>query len=72
VDPDRGKFKRTVRGIEIDLGIGQRDLGNYLGLSRENTNRQMNTLIVEGILTCIDGTLVICDMPALQALSNGE
>lgn len=63
--------KKTPRGITLDLGVNQRDLGGYLGLSRENTSRQIASLAAEGILANDNGTLVILDEEALTALSEG-
>jgi CRP-like cAMP-binding protein len=64
--------RRTARGIEIDLGASQRDLGNYLGLSRENTSRQVSALAGEGVLVMEGGVLVIFDEAVLSELSDGE
>src|SRR5467141_789563 len=68
----RGRFatqhgRRTSRGIEIDLAVNQRDLGNYVGLSRENTNRQINRLMSEGVIRISDGVLTIVNESALVA-----
>ena len=62
--------RRTPRGIEIDLAINQRDLGNYVGLSRENTNRQINRLVRTGVIRISGGVLTIVDEPALVALTE--
>jgi CRP/FNR family cyclic AMP-dependent transcriptional regulator len=62
--------RRTQRGIEIDLAVNQRDLGNYLGLSRENTNRQFKRLASEGLLRKREGVLIIVDEAALVALTE--
>lgn len=64
--------RRTARGIEIDLAVGQRDLGNYLGLSRENTSRQINGLALTGVLKSTNGVLFIVDESALMALAARE
>jgi CRP/FNR family transcriptional regulator, cyclic AMP receptor protein len=59
--------RRTPRGVEIDLAINQRDLGSYLGLSRENTNRQFKRLVRDGVLLIRGGALIIVDESALIA-----
>lgn len=64
--------RRTQRGIEIDLAVNQRDLGNYLGLSRENTSRQLNALVQDGLVVHDRGVIVILDEPRLQALTERE
>jgi len=62
--------RRTSRGIEINLAVNQRDLGNYVGLSRENTNRQINRLMSEGVIRISDGVLTIVNEAALVALTE--
>jgi CRP/FNR family transcriptional regulator, cyclic AMP receptor protein len=62
--------RRTPRGIEIDLAVNQRDLGNYVGLSRENTNRQINRLTSAGVIRISNGVLTIVNESALVALTE--
>jgi CRP/FNR family transcriptional regulator, cyclic AMP receptor protein len=62
--------RRTPHGVEIDLAVNQRDLGNYLGLSRENTNRQFKRLVNEGVLRVRDSVLIIVNEAALVALTG--
>jgi len=62
--------RRTPYGIAIDLAVNQRDLGNYLGLSRENTNRQFKRLVSEGVLRVRDNVLIIVDEASLVALTE--
>jgi len=64
--------KKTKAGIEIDLGVNQRDLGNYLALSRENTSRQLGALSEAGIVSTSGGGLVILDEGALTAIAEDE
>ena len=64
--------KKTKAGIEIDLGVNQRDLGNYLALSRENTSRQLGTLSEAGVISTAGGGLVILDEDALNAIAEDE
>jgi CRP-like cAMP-binding protein len=62
--------RRTPHGVEIDLAVNQRDLGNYLGLSRENTNRQFKRLVSEGVLRVRESVLIIVDEAALVRLTE--
>ena len=62
--------RRTPRGVEIDLAINQRDLGNYFGLSRENTNRQFKILVSQGVLRVCGSVLTIVDEAALVGLTE--
>lgn len=64
--------RNTKTGIEIDLSINQRDLGNYLALSRENTSRQLGSLAEAGIITATGGPIVILDEAALTAIAEDE
>lgn len=64
--------KKTKAGIEIDLGVNQRDLGNYLALSRENTSRQLGALSEAGVISTAGGGLVITDEDALNAIAEDE
>jgi CRP/FNR family transcriptional regulator, cyclic AMP receptor protein len=57
--------RKTSDGVMIDLKLSQRDLGNYVGLSRENTSRQLKDLREAGLIL-IDGSLLI--IPNLDAL----
>jgi CRP/FNR family transcriptional regulator, cyclic AMP receptor protein len=59
--------RRTAAGIVIDLKLSQRDLGSYLGLSRENANRQIATLREAGIVSVEDARIVVHDEEALRS-----
>lgn len=59
-------------GMLIDVRLSQRDLGNYIGLSRENTSRELGRLKDEGLIR-IDGALItILDMDALREFAEIE
>ena len=58
--------KVAPAGVVIDLGLSQRDLGNYAGLSRENMNRQLAALKDEGLIRVDAGEIVILDREALE------
>jgi CRP-like cAMP-binding protein len=59
-------------GMLIDVRLSQRDLGNYIGLSRENTSRELGRLKDEGLIR-IDGALItILDMNALREFAEIE
>lgn len=64
--------RRAKEGIVIDLTVSQRDLGNYIGMSRENVNRQIAALTQQGILAWTGGKLVILDETALTAIAESE
>jgi len=58
-------------GTLIDLKLSQRDLGNYLGLSRENVSRQLGLFRDIGVLRIEGSELVILDRDALRVYSEG-
>jgi CRP-like cAMP-binding protein len=62
---------RVVKGgTLIDLKLSQRDLGNYLGLSRENVSRQLGLFRDVGILRIEGSEIVILDTEALRRYSD--
>ena len=59
-------------GVLVDLKISQRDLGSYIGLSRENTSRELGRLKDEGLIR-VEGTqIVILDMEGLQTWAEAN
>jgi CRP-like cAMP-binding protein len=68
----RANGQRTKDGIVIPLRLSQRDLGAYLGMSRENTSRQVAALTADGLIAMQDGMIVILDEGGLGAVSGGE
>lgn len=59
-------------GTLIDLTVPQKDLGNYLGMSRENTSRQLGLLKEQGFIRMAGGRIVILDEPALEEMASHE
>lgn len=64
--------KTSKDGIVIDLGVNQRDLGNYLALSRENTSRQLGALTEAGIIATFGGQILIRNEAALTEIAEDE
>lgn len=58
--------RRTAEGILLDLKLSQRDLGGYLGLSRENTSRELGRLRDQGLIKIDGSRIVIVDADQLQ------
>lgn len=66
-------FGRPVQqGTLIDLKLSQRELGNYVGLARENVNRQLSLWRHDGIVAFEDGLITIQDMPRLRGIAASE
>ena len=50
--------------------ISQGDLGNFVGLSRENVNRQLREWHDDGVLELRSGRIVVLDVDALQDIAG--
>ena len=62
---------RVVKGgTLIDLKLSQRDLGSYLGLSRENVSRQLGLFRDIGLLQIEGPQILILDPVALRRYSE--
>ncbi len=64
--------RNTKDGIVINLRLSQRDLGGYMGLSRENTSRQLSALRQRGIIAIEGATVVIRDRSGLEAAADAD
>jgi CRP/FNR family transcriptional regulator, cyclic AMP receptor protein len=64
--------KQTKDGIVFDLKASQSDLGAYLGLSRENTSRQLGYLRDAGQVTMTGTAITVNDIDALGELAAHE
>jgi len=58
-------------GVRIDIKLSQRDLGSYVGIARENVNRQLKTWREEGLLEMTDGYIMIFNMDTLEDIALG-
>ncbi|MGE0701005.1 MAG: Crp/Fnr family transcriptional regulator, partial [Hyphomicrobiaceae bacterium] len=54
-------------GTRLDLKLSQRDLGSYLGLSRENTSRELGRLREADLIRVDGGEIVILDPEGLES-----
>lgn len=57
-------------GTRIALKVSQRDLGNFLGLSRENTSRQLGRLREDGYIRMDGLQIVIVDRDGLEGCAE--
>lgn len=65
--------RRRGSAIRLDLKLNQRELGGYVGLARENINRQLKIWREEGLVTIEDGHITILDEEGLRrAAETGE
>lgn len=64
--------RQTKDGIVIALPLSQRDLGGYMGLSRENTSRQLASLRQRGLLASDGPRIIIRDHAGLAAAAEAS
>ncbi len=59
-------------GVLIDLKITQRDLGNYLGLTRETVSRMLGEFRAAGLIELKGSSIVIHNRDGLQDMAETE
>jgi CRP-like cAMP-binding protein len=65
--------RETADGnVVIDLKITQRDLGNYLGLTRETVSRMLGDFRESGLVELQGSSIVIVDADGLQDIAETE
>ncbi|MDF1584952.1 Crp/Fnr family transcriptional regulator [Marinimicrococcus flavescens] len=57
-------------GVRIDFKLSQRELGSYVGLARENINRQLGLWRQEGLVSLVQGRIVLHDMERLRFVAE--
>ena len=57
-------------GVMIDLKVTQRDLGNYLGLTRETVSRMLGEFREAGLVALKGNQIVILDANGLQDIAE--
>ncbi len=62
--------RQTREGIVIQLKVSHRDLGGYMGLSRENTSRQLAALRQQGIIAVDPAKIVILRREELEEIAE--
>lgn len=66
-----GEYGEAVEGtIRLGLKLSQRELGCYVGLARENVNRQLGVLRQEGVIAIESGHIVIRDPGRLRSIAG--
>jgi len=58
--------REAADGTHLDIKLSQKDLGSYLGLSRENTSRELGRLREAGLIRTEGGEIVIADRQGLE------
>lgn len=62
--------KTTSKAIHLDVALSQQDLGNYLGISRENVSREFSRLKLANVIRLEEGHIVITDREGLQEIAE--
>ncbi|MGH2316262.1 Crp/Fnr family transcriptional regulator [Planococcus sp. SE5232] len=62
----------TEKGTLIDLVLTNQDLANFCGMTREVVNRMLNDLKKNGIVSLLEGKILIHDMSHLKTETNCE
>jgi CRP-like cAMP-binding protein len=62
--------RKRDSSIRLDMKLRQRELGGYVGLSREITNRQLMAWREEGLITVDGGYITILDEAGLRRVSG--
>jgi CRP-like cAMP-binding protein len=57
-------------GLRIELKLSQRELGGYVGLARENVNRQLTAWRQDGIISITEGHIIIHELKMLQRIAE--
>ena len=68
----RSENAQLTDWIYVDVDLSQRDLGGYMGLSRENTSRQLSVLRQRGIIAIEGATVLIRDRVGLEAAADAD
>jgi CRP-like cAMP-binding protein len=62
--------RRTAEGWRLDFKLSQRDLAAYVGLARENVNRQLKQWEHAGLIALDKGEIVVRDRAAVERLGE--
>jgi len=63
----KGKGRKTFRGIEFTLSVNNQELAFQIGTVRELVSRNLSYFQSKGILKTEGRTVIIADLPALEA-----
>src|SRR5262245_15423234 len=62
--------RTSKEGVRVELKVSQSELGSYLGLSRENVNRQLSQLRHANVLSNTGTHIVVTDEAALCEIAE--
>jgi len=64
--------RETPEGWRLDFKLSQRDLGAYVGLARENVNRQLKQWEQAGLVRLDKGEIIVRDRAEVERLGEIE
>lgn len=62
--------RKCADGTRIEIKLSQRELGGFVGLARENVNRQLNAWRADNLLMLDKGYIVVRDLRALERIAE--
>jgi CRP-like cAMP-binding protein len=62
--------KQTDEGVLIDFKMSQRELAAYVGLARENINRQLRSWEKEELISLAAGAVTIVDLETMRDIAE--
>jgi len=62
--------KQTDDGVLIDFKMSQRELAAYVGLARENINRQLRSWEKEALISLTAGAVTIVDLETMRDIAE--
>ncbi len=62
--------KQTNDGVLIDFKMSQRELAAYVGLARENINRQLRSWEKEALISLAAGAVTIVDLETMRDIAE--
>jgi CRP-like cAMP-binding protein len=62
--------RKHAEGIRLDLKLSQRELGSYVGLARENVNRQLGAWRQAGLVSIEGGQIIVHKLERLRQIAQ--
>ena len=62
----------TPEGVRITVKLSQREMGELVGKTRESVNKQLRAWAADGLVSTIDGHLLIHDVDGLEDVADGH
>ena len=63
--------EQTPDGLRIRVKLSQREIGEFVGKTREAVNKQLRHWTDDGLLSMLDGHILIRDVERLEDIADG-